>query len=292
MQWITRLSAGAAAAALALAFAGVARAGPVYSIQLPINMFGNLDQDDVPTCKDANNVSYTCGPTAAVNSFVWLQNSHPEIYDNNLVPIQASDLDGDNDVDEYDHMIATAIELGDPEYMDCTVCQGGTTLGNFIDGKRSWIEEHAPGTTVFKDVLNPNWDFLFNELSHGEDVELLLGFYKEDGADADNAPDRDGGHYITLTSFHWADADMDGVIDEEEGAFIDFIDPATGMFGTADIFQASLNGIIGISDYGVGGEIILTIIDAAISESFIPEPEALALFAGGVLLLLRRRRRG
>jgi hypothetical protein len=59
--------------------------------------YGTLDQNTVEACKDAAGKSFSCGPTAAVNSFVFLQNMYPHIYDQQLVP----DLDGDGiDVDD------------------------------------------------------------------------------------------------------------------------------------------------------------------------------------------------
>jgi hypothetical protein len=43
-------------------------------------MYGNLKQKDVPECPNE-----ACGPTAAVNSMVFLQNMYPGIFDHNFV---------------------------------------------------------------------------------------------------------------------------------------------------------------------------------------------------------------
>jgi hypothetical protein len=173
--------------------------------------------------------------------------------------------------------------------MDCSVCTGGTLLSKFISGKRAWIESKVPGVTVYKDRLNPLWEFLYGELVDMEDVELLFGFY-------DAAGNRIGGHYVTLTKFMWTDADMNGIVDPAEAATIGFIDAQTGMFAPHDLFQNTLGGVLR-TDYGVGGliggvVIAQTRIDSAISES-IPEPSTVALLVLGLAgLVARQWRRG
>ena len=277
------------ASAVLLASAG--HALTTYDIQLDPGMFGSLDQDDTAACGGAGEVA--CGPTAAVNSFVWLQNNYPDIYDNSLILSATQDHNGDLVIDEYDDWIETANALSDAEYMQCTLCNGGTAISDFISGKRQWIEDHVPGVTVYADQnihdgtnpMWPTWQFIYDNLVGEEDVELLVGFY-----DADD--NRVGGHYLTLTSFHWEDADDDGLIDFDETAWIDFIDPQTGQWDQADIFQALLNGTIG-SDYGTGGDVTLTRIESAVKESPIPEPSTALLLGGGLALLgARARRRG
>ncbi len=285
------------ASAVLLASAG--HALTIYDIQLDQTMFGHLDQDDTSACGGQGQVA--CGPTAAVNSLVWLQNQYPDIYDNSLILGATEDLNGDEVIDEYDDWIATANALGGPDYMNCLPCQtgqpsGGTSISNFISGKQAWIEDHVPGMTTYADQnihsqtnsMWPQWQFIYDNLVSGEDVELLVGFY-------DTNDTRIGGHYLTLTSFHFEDVDMDGVLDIEEVAWIDFIDPGTGQHTQADIVQAEQDGAIG-SDYGVGGtidgtEITLTRIESAVKESPIPEPGTALLVGGGLVLLGARARR-
>lgn len=73
-----------------------ALASPAWgaSIQLPNNLFGNLDQDDVDACKDENGVSFSCGAVATTNSLAFLQRKYPTIYDSKLIP----DLNGDKKI--------------------------------------------------------------------------------------------------------------------------------------------------------------------------------------------------
>jgi hypothetical protein len=246
-------------------------------------LFGNLKQTDVPDC---GNGLFACGPTAAVNSFSFLQNKFPNIYDNKLIP----DLDADGDFD-YDDMKLTAVALGGMDYMMCAVCDGGTLLDKFEKGKRDWINEHAPGTTIFKRLDDPTWNFLYQEVWDMEDVELLFGFYNDAGA-------RIGGHYVTLTKFWWEDTNMDDRINPTETAMIGFVDPADGTLKTQSLGQFN-NATTLFTNYGVGlvvpgvanGTIAITRIDSAISESPIPEPAAFALAAICIGCVALRRRR-
>jgi hypothetical protein len=287
---LSRVFAALAAGGVSLLAASAAMA-TVYSVSLDHTMFGNLDQNDVPACKDEEGNSFACGPTAAVNSFVWLQNRYPHVYDSKLIPEQDLDLNEDGEVNFYDHMIAVAIELSKPEYMDCAACQGGTAISTFISGKQQYIEDQIPGVTeyAFQNMFDPNsehptWQFLYNELRGEEDVELLIGFYDEQN-------ERIGGHYVTLTTFHLDDGNNDGLIDQDEGAFIEFIDPFGGLLGMADIFQVLVGGLIGISSYFIAGDVTLALIEAAVKESPIPEPGLVLLFGAGAFWLARRRLR-
>ena len=113
----------------------------------------------------------------------------------------------------------------------------------------------------------PTWQFLWAELSHCEDVEILLNW-------------DDGGHFLTLSSFHWSDINEDGIIDYGEGATIDYIDPATGAKGYSRIWQS---GAILETDYAPGANITM-----AVTES-IPEPATLLLLTVGVCMLRKKK---
>src|SRR2546423_13866432 len=116
---------------------------------------GHLDQHR------SNCVEQACGPTAAVNSFVFLQNKYPDIY--------GMELTGDT----YDSWMGTANELLDQHYMDCDCGRdgSGTTIEDFISGKQKYLNDFAPGTTEvhsenFHDPANPlkpTWQFLLDQ---------------------------------------------------------------------------------------------------------------------------------
>jgi hypothetical protein len=228
-----------------------------------------LKQGDVPAC---GNGMFACGPTAAVNSFAFLQNKYPSIYDHKLIP--DTNMNG---MTEYAEMVAAAVALTSPTYMNCAVCNGGTLINDFISGKTKWINDKAPGTTVFKDQEKSNWPFLFSELDHMEDVELLFGFY-------DAAGTRIGGHYVTLTKFQWTDQNMDGIINPTETAQIGFVDPADGTIKMQSLAAGTHAQYVLTTNYAVGGTIggtpiATTGINWAISESPIPEPATILLLA-------------
>ena len=67
-------------------------AQPIYAYQVPSTApFGALDQDDMKILLSPALADQACGPVAAVNSLVFLQNLYPQIYDNNLVGDDPSD---------------------------------------------------------------------------------------------------------------------------------------------------------------------------------------------------------
>lgn len=274
-----------------------------YDIEKEIALYGDLDQNLVPGW---GNVA--CAPTAAVNSFVYLQNKYPEIYDNLLVPQQGVDLDGDGDVDQTDDMIAVVQKLGGQGYMN-TQPAIGTYTDDFFYGKHRYLEEVAPGRTRYEAMsvtswvnppnrvpavpdpeepdwvasnTAPTWEFLYNELADCEDVEIGVRY------------DSGGGHCLTLTSFHWDDANDNGIIEQAENAWIDYMDPWGGVFGTSNIWSGS--ALVGgtvynviESDYGSGSWIAF-----AASESPVPEPVTAFFFGtglAGVAGIVRRRRR-
>jgi hypothetical protein len=261
-------------------FAGVAW-GQITprDIEKELALYGNLDQDDI-----AGGGEVACGPVAAVNSFVYLENKYPGFYDRKLIP----DDNPANGLHDKAELISVATVLMGAGYMN-TVAPGGTWHDDFIWGKMTYIEEKVPGVTAYQaqdywawihhaqpawvQGPYPTWQFLFNELSDCEDVEILMSW-------------EEGGHYVTLTSFHWLDQDGDLIIDPSENAWIDFIDPGTGAYNTTSIWQSYPDGAIETSYFGTTA----SWISMAVSESPIPEPATITLLALGLGAALLRRR--
>ena len=133
----------------------------LYCIEKEVDLYGNLKQGHVPGIGPC-----ACGPTAAVNSCVYLENAYPGIYDNNLGPVGSAegiDYNEDGAVDAYDDMAAIAAKIGGPAYMNC-VCPGGTYDDMFIYGKQKYMEEVALNKTIYGAQLSSTWAWLDGRL--------------------------------------------------------------------------------------------------------------------------------
>lgn len=238
-------------------------------------LYGHLDQGLVPGCTSEAGLNNACGPTSVVNSFVYLQNRYPGIYGTLLTGGTTQQ-----------NLINTGENLAC--YMSCN-SNTGTAIGDFITGKMDYINAVAPGTTTFAfqnffDPVNsilPTFNFLFNELSHGEDIELLIGWYVFNAQS--NQLERRGGHYVTLTGISSANNDGTGTIN--------FVDPSGGV-NQNNIATFLSGGAIRTIAYKPDG-VTVAIIEAAVAESPVPESTTFVLVLGGavpILLRLRRRR--
>ncbi len=140
MKWVNSIWI-AAATLVPMAFVPIARAELIVYDEDP-SLFGDLDQHNTD-CKRNG-----CGPTAAVNSFVFLQNQYPLIYGDMLVPSATSTPTQTEQAD-------VANDLG--SYMK-TCCARGTYWGNFITGKQAYIDDVAPDTTVSSAQADYAWN--------------------------------------------------------------------------------------------------------------------------------------
>jgi len=227
--------------------------------------FGKLDQGRT-TCS-----AMGCAPTAAVNSFVYLQNMFPGTYPTPLVPhppgMQPT----------VEQLKTVANNLSGATFMKSSN-ETGTTIENFILGKRAYIESIDKGVTTYaaqvtlpwsgtakpgfvQDNTPPTLAFLAKELKAGEDVEVGIATVRL-------------GHFLTLTGITFDDT-------TNKGEFT-FVDPNGGVEGKAMI-TGLRNGVIR-TDYLLGG--VRADIVNAVAESPVPEPSSLVLFATGVLGLL------
>ena len=254
---------------LLTAFCGPASAA-LISASENVNLFGNLNQNDT----NCGNVA--CGPTAAVNSFVFLENAYPTIYGNSLVPL----INGNT---FYQDEVAAANTLAGANYMSTCNC-GGTYIEDFIMGKQNYINALAPNTTTYAAQISIPWlvqrnpgpqpstnapqpiyvqastdptaQFIQGQIKDGEDVEVFVGY---------NAG---GAHYLTLTNISFDTNALTGKIG--------FIDPGTGAYGTANI-TGVVGGVIQ-TNYGGGAAIY-----AAVAESPVPVPAAIWLAGSGLV---------
>jgi hypothetical protein len=286
------------AAAVIAVFAGCtqAKADNVITGMENANLFGNLNQGDT----DCPMVA--CGPTAAVNSFVYLQNRYPNIYGNKLVP------KGANAAQQYMNMQMVANTLGGADYMNTCNCGNGTFIEQFILGKQKYLDTMAKNATTYgaedtfawrttlpdgskvaakppyvQQNTAPTGQWLVDQLKAGEDVELFVNGSM-------------GNHYITLTQMTYN-------LDKNTGSFM-FIDPNqvnNKMAGAPVVSMGMITGLdatdsdilftsASVSAYlGTG----LNIVNA-VSESPVPEPATYAVLSVGFLAIgaiLRRRPR-
>jgi len=280
-----------AASLLCLAFALPGHA-KLIEVELDADLFGRLDQQTT-ACPNTS-----CGPSAAINSFVFLQNRYPDLYDHKLVPSTTAAPGGGPGVPSLDDQKNAAEVLGGVPYMGtCVACGAtGTYVEDFILGKRDYIEAKVPGKTIYHAQIGHKWretieetddtpagthpmtpkpdfvqderppelPFLAAELKKGQDIELFM--FGPDGA-----------HYITLTGLSFDDTTNQGTMK--------FVDPWGGEIGSATILGLSDGFIHTNYTLGSDGEDAMGFVGSAIIESPVPEPARIALLLLGLALL-------
>lgn len=262
---------------LLLLFVGTLRASTVYNIDLDPGhtLYGTLDQANVVVPPGGSGAT-SCAPTATMNSFTYLQNAFPAVYGTNdeLMGVNTSWLDA-------------AIDLG-TNYMN-TSSDTGTSDENWINGKYNYLETYAPGKTIYAgyDAFTtggqpwvnqaiPPIMFIVQQLQMGAAIEIGI-----------SPPDNGFGHVMTVSSIHWTDTDMDGVLDAGENATLDGIDPGGGAVFNymLKIVANGGNTYLGFD----GGPYNNYRIDAAMAGKAVPEPSTILLFSIGCLALLTTR---
>lgn len=217
------------------------------------------------------------GPVAAVISFMYLQHLYPEVYGTHLVT----------------NPLVDAAILAGPTYMNTG--STGTWVRDCLWGQQLYIEDRLSGRTVYLGQAvsqglysesnlggwtpiryqpswltegKPTWQFIFQELLQGKNVELSLRAGEGES------------YYLTATGISFNDADNNNIVGSEENALIYYIDPTTGMPGSSHIWQSD-NGELLETNFASG-----CLITMAASEGPVPLPSTLFLVGSGALGLL------
>ena len=190
----------------------------VYSAELDANLFGYLNQNDIPTIG-----GFASAPTASVNAYVYLQNIYPSVYGTSLAGTS------------YQQWIQTAQKLSEANYMN-TENNGTTFIRDQIYGNITYLNEKAPsfnsfaGQTILADGVDwtpqrpqppyiqsvfPTWQSILSALQQRKAIVIDIFFPGQTPSI----------RTVTGTSFYWNDLDDNQIIDLSDGAVIDYIDP-------------------------------------------------------------------
>ncbi|MGA2770052.1 MAG: hypothetical protein ABSG26_04470 [Bryobacteraceae bacterium] len=265
----TRVEIVCLAGLVALLCAAPAHAGWI-GVQEAYDLFGHLE-----------NVDDCCAATATVNSFQYLINHWG--YDPGLLP---GGIEASRD--------ALAALMGCPAEDE-----------DWWEEKVHWIENNAPKNPTWVhgmvfpgddttgwyrgDMLTkgyPTWDWLWTQLSNGQDVEIGIGLTGE-------------GHVLTLTSLKFDDMNGDGKWEYwNETARIDYLDPNN----PTQLFESDLtvnpNLSLGFEWHNGGANPPeFAALEVAYAESPAPEPGTLgsllaAIALSAVVRSVRRTHRG
>ncbi|MCK9378130.1 MAG: PEP-CTERM sorting domain-containing protein [Syntrophobacterales bacterium] len=233
----------------------------------------------LPQLNQEPEATHGSGPVAAIISFMYLQHRYPEVYQEQLVI----------------HPIADTILLASSTYMNTGIW--GTWVRDFVWGANLFTDARVPGTTVYLGQAvpqgnqspggwtaerykpswltegNPTWWFIFEQLCQGKNVEISLGSGSAEP------------YFLTATGMSFDDLDNNGVMASEEQAVLYYIDPASGLSGSAYIWQTGAGELLQ-TDFAPG-----CCITMAVAEGPVPLPSTLLLVGSGGLGLLAFRRR-
>jgi len=186
----------------------------------------------------------SCGPSAATNSLVYLQNAFPGIYGHSLIAAAGRSMTGSIANTTYDDWIYTAGGvLASPKYMATTQAKG-TYDDDFIQGLYNYTRTASPGRLCYSaqdywasgswsgqpagtpppswvSGVAPTWNYLYSALNRSDDVLALFSYLGAGG----------GGHYVSIEGMTWNDVRGSGTVT--------FMDPWTGTQSSATMYLAS-----------------------------------------------------
>lgn len=235
------------------------------------NVFRFTWHQNVPNVEQG---SEECGPGSAANSLQWLK-------DEKGLPLTDSLTDRLNTLKDATHMMTDPVKgtkdlkfiQGKLQYQSETAASGLIT--KFQDDVFGGANVMFAGQTALAMGKKPTFDFIFNELAHGEDVEIGFTYLNKDGRP-------NGGHWVTAV----------GAIDVFGAVGVWFREDTmqgkaggTGAIGFSWLTTRP-DGFLSLANYGQGNNMV----DIVVSES-VPEPSSLAMAAVGAAGLVGYGRR-
>ena len=231
-----------------------------WSVSNDPSLYGYLDQNTIPTIG-----SVACGPTSAVNSFVFLQDAYPSVYTTSLVPASSGVITNAD-------MVAVAQILASATYMNTTV-PNGTYWTNFLPAIEKYTEAKDPGVTVYNSSLltgsSTAWQFIYQQLLLGSDLEILI--QKTSSTSGAN-------HFLKVDGLSWNDQTNRGTLSG--------VDPWTGSAYSSTIFYDSTSNRLDLSYAGLSW-----IYGGASERPSVAEPSAMLLLGFGLVGLVGFSRR-
>ena len=221
-----------------------------------------------PNFCPATNPKGVCAAVAAINSFFFLENQYPAIYDNKLTPNGAGAKPNQTDMTDATEFGTDGWQVGANPARAGYYTRPGDAYTDYVATKQDWINDRAPGTTSvegrFADSGGvPDVQWLAEQIQKGQDVEFFV-------------QGMDFFHALTLVGV----ACLDNNFTECSLGYQDPNDPSTLQSAALSEGAGGILQFTGLPGSKFDGAVSIT---GAFAESPIPEPAYLCLL--GMLML-------
>jgi hypothetical protein len=224
-----------------------------------------------------------CGAVSTINSFIFLQKEYPAMYDNKLAPNYNAMTN--TDMVDAQKFGFDGWQVGTNPMRQGYYNRPGGAESDFLQTKKDWINDYAPGTTRFSSWWPGSPDNnrfptimdLAEEMRKKEDVEFFV---------QNTDPAKPFYHVMTLT-----EVSCDATMLMCSIRYQDPNNPTVNQPSTPITVMNNMLLFTNVPGSNYMGQVKIT---AAFSESPIPEPASvlMILAAGVVLVLAGRQSRG